>query len=189
MLAAQDYDPGWRCAGPNYFAESAGSADDSHPSAAGYRRVGQMFGQAILRDFFGPWFTPMRVLDSWWVSSTVFALKYPYPVTIESTDTLITISTLGAGKGIDFTDGSVTPPTVSSIAVSGSDNTVVEVTLSGAPTGLRPRAFIASRKTANDVGPVDGVRSGIRATTAYDTDPLDSTALYHWACTEHVKLF
>lgn len=196
MLDGQDFDPAWRCVGPNYFAPDATGGgtpgeegvDNAHCTARGYRRIGRMFGYAVLRDLFGPWFTPMRVIDHWWVSSTVFALKYPYPVAIESDDSRITISTLGAGKGVDFVDGSVTPPAITGIAVSGSDNAAVEVTLASAPAGMRKRAFIASRYTVNCQGPVYGVRSGIRSSAAYDTDPTDSAQLFHWACTEHVDL-
>jgi hypothetical protein len=199
QLKVQNVDHGWRCVGPNYFAEDATGGqgpgdspgvDTAHASSYGYFCIGMMFGESILRDLFGAWDTPMRVLECWWESSTVFALKYPYPVTIESDDSRITISTLGNGKGIDFDDGSVTPPTVSSIAVSGSDTAVVEVTLSGAPTGLRPRAFVASRKTVSQQGqgPVHGIRSGIRSTASYGTDPYESEAQYRWACTETIDL-
>ncbi|CDN93415.1 hypothetical protein [Agrobacterium tumefaciens] len=196
ILDAQDFDPGWRCVGPNYFAPDstgggvpgAADVDNAHASARGYRRIGRMFGFALLNDLFGPWFTPLRVLEHWWISPTVFALKYPYPIAIETDDSMITISTLGAGKGIDFTDGSGSSPTVTGIAVSSTDNTVLEVTLSAAPNGLKKRVFIASRRTANSQGPVHGIRSGVRSSDPYDTDSSDGAALFHWACTESISL-
>ena len=107
----------------------------------------------------------------------------------ERDDSKITISTPGAGKGIDLTDGSGSPPTVSGIALALS-NTAIDVTLSGAPVGLRPQIFIGARCTtnANSIGRIDGARTGIREAVSYDTDPNDSAVLYHWACHQQIAL-
>ena len=38
------------------------------------------------------------------------------------------------------------------------------------------------------VGCLEGARSGIRSKDAFDTDPLDGTELFDWACTEVISL-
>lgn len=187
QLAAHKRNPNLRLIGPVYFAEDSG--DTAHPATGtlGYRGIGQMIGDALLRDLYGPYFDPLHIVDHWWVSSAYLRLKYNQPVAIESDDSRIAISTLGPGKGIDFTDGSATPPTVMSIEIVDTDT--IQVRLTAAPTGPRPRIFVACRKSATaGMGRTHGFRSGIRSAAAYTTDPQTSIELFHWACTEYVNL-
>jgi hypothetical protein len=151
--------------------------------------MGEQIGDVIAHDLFGAYWTPVKVQRAYWTSSTVIRLEYGRAMAIESDDSKVTISTLGAGKGIDFTDGSGSPPTVTGIALALS-NTAIDVTLSAAPTGPRPQVFIAARTTTSgsQIGRIDGARSGIREATSFDTDPSDSAALYHWACHEQITI-
>lgn len=187
MLDAAAIDPGLVVTGPIYWGDDGG--DSSHPSARSYRRMGEQIGDVVAHDLFGAYWTPVRVQRAYWTSPTVIRIEYGRAMAIESDDSHVTISTLGAGKGVDFTDGSGSPPTVTGIALALS-NTAIDVTLSAAPTGLRPQVFIAARTTtsSSQIGRVNGARSGIREAAAFDTDPSDGAALYHWACHEQIVI-
>lgn len=115
---------------------------------------------------------------------------------------MITVSTLGVGKGIAFWDGleSDSPTasvTISSVAVitvpsriPNADGTAasradtVEVVLSGPPTGRDPRVVIAGWSPINGSGATEGPRSGLRSSAALLTDALTSTTIYDWASHE-----
>ncbi|MEE4452853.1 hypothetical protein [Novosphingobium resinovorum] len=192
QLSIEKRNPLIRCLGPIY--DSVAASDNAHVTGRSYRRMGRREGAMIADDLFA---TPtansesLHVIASYWSATNKFCLQYNKPITIESGDTLVTVSTLGAGKGIDYTDNSGSVPTITGIAVTGTDT--VEVTLSAAPTGLRKRCWIAARgqyPTGNTsgTGNVLGPRSGIRSTAVADTDPNDGAVIYHWACQEEIAL-
>lgn len=189
QLAAPRHNPMLRCAGATY--QSLGADDNTHYKAEGFYHMGLLMGRAIFDGEWGYNQRPLECIDAWWTSTSTVRLKYNMPIALESTDDIIKISDLGDGKGVDFVDGSVSPVTVSGIAVASS--VYLDVTLSGAPTGNNPRLYIASR--ASDVGAslggtgaIEGNRSAIRAATAYDTAPLTSADLYQWAPMQELKL-
>ncbi|WP_438852493.1 hypothetical protein [Brevundimonas nasdae] len=185
QLESQDRDPNVRMVGPIYFGDQSG--DNSHPSPRAYRRMGQMIGSALADDLFGPYFQALFIRDAWWVSSTVLRARFTMPVAIEVTDDLVVVSTLGAGKGLTFADGSGSPPNISGLSiVSGAPDTI-EITLSAPPAGKRPQIFVATAASGGP-GRVTGCRSGIRSATSFTTDPQDSAVLYHWACQQAVDL-
>ena len=175
-----------RTVGPIYWTDDSG--DKVHPSCRAYRRIGQMFGHAICEDQFGRGFIPLKVKDAWWFSTTKVRAQFTMPITIETTDTLVEITSLGAGKGVNFDDGSGSPPAITGIALVAGTTDTIEITLAAAPTGLRQRLLIANRGTATGVGRLAGGRSGIRSAASYGTDPQDSAVLYHWACKQVVIL-
>jgi hypothetical protein len=183
-----------RCVGPIYSTPQAGAGDAAHPSARGFRRMGLQFGLHMLEDYFGPYLEPLRVVEAWWASTTTIRLRYSHEVAIESTDDLITVSTLGAGKGVDFVDGpNADAPsassTVTGIALVTDQPDTIEVTLNAAPTGKRPRIFVANRFTGSGAhGPVTSPRSGIRTATSYFTDSQDDFDAYQWACVQEINL-
>lgn len=191
QFTAPKRNPMLRFAGAPY--QSLGSTDDSggHYKASGFYHNGLLLGAAI---FEGEWGYGQRVLeciDGWWVNSTQIRLKYNMPIALEVDDTVINISALGSGKGVDFTDGSATPPTVTGIAVSG--DIYLNVTLSEAPTGKNPRVYVAARATdagsgMGGTGALTGNRSAIRAATAFDTAPLTSVDLYQRAPMQEIIL-
>jgi hypothetical protein len=186
VMAAEDRNPMIRCVGPAY--QSPPSNDHAHLKARGFRWLGCLDGQVIVDDLFGPYQRCLRVVEAYWQTSTSIRLKFTKPLALETTDALIKISTLGPGRGVNFLDGSLTPPTVTGIAIVSGQTDTLEVTLSAAPTGLRPRVFIASFTTEGGSGSTEGARSAIRSATAFFTDALTSTALYWWAAHEELSL-
>ncbi|WP_438853177.1 hypothetical protein [Brevundimonas nasdae] len=200
QLAAEDRNPMIRCVGPMYQAPggSPGDGNDgAHLKAIGYRMIGRLVGHFLTEDLFGPYEQPLRVIDSWWVSSTAARLKYSKPIAVETTNALINVTGLtasgvtypglGADGGVKFTDGSVSPPTVTGIAVVGGDT--LEVTFSAPSIGKNPRLTIAAhRASGNGSGSERGARSAIRSTASFDTDALTGVVQYHWACQEQVVL-
>lgn len=182
QLEATKDDPFIRTFGPVYWCPDAG--DGSHSTPTGYRGMGNQAGNAIVEDLFGPYWEPLRVVEAYWSATNKFCLRYTMPLAIESTDALVTVSTLGAGKGIQFDDGSGSPPTITGIAIKSGTTDTVEVTLSAAPTGPRRRYWIAMRTTGANTGAVTGARSGIRSSASYWTDSLTGLTMYHWACPE-----
>jgi hypothetical protein len=196
QVKIHDRDPLIFQTGPVYFVDE--NAGGGHTTAQWYRRVARHLGAGLTEALLGPYHAPMQVIDSWWVSSNVFRLRYSQPVALESSDTNIVLSTLAnpAGLGIEFDDGSGSPPTITGVTVQtsnlsrgGTVSDVLEITLSAAPTGLRKRVLIASRRqTSQSLGRVAGGRSGIRSSASFDTDTLDGYVLYKWAMAEEVRL-
>ncbi|WP_238121952.1 MULTISPECIES: hypothetical protein [unclassified Xanthobacter] len=184
VLAAEDRNPMIRCVGPSY--QSPPASDHAHLLARGYRWLGCLDGRAIVDDLFGPYQRALRVVEAYWQTTTTIRLRYSKALALETTDDLVLISTLGAGRGVTFADGSGSPPTVTGIALVSADT--IEVTLSAAPTGLRPRVFVAAYRTEGGSGSTEGPRSAIRSATAFYTDTLTSTDLYYWACHETITL-
>jgi len=191
MLRAQDRNPRVRCVGPVYHVapEVRPNAPASYPTGAGYRRIGQQFGHFVMDDIWGTQRSPLQVLDNWWESDRAFVLRYPVPLALEADDTRITLSTLGAGLGIDFIDGARTERAIESVTVHPSDPCALIVKLAEAPLQPRQRVFIAARRSeGGGIGRIAGPRSGIRARDPYHSDPQTGDDLYDWACTETVVL-
>lgn len=187
QLYAMDRNPLIRCVGPAY--QSPGSLDGAHLLAVGWRMLGCVFGYGILEDMFGPYSEPLRVVESWWASSTVFRLRYNKPIALETDDSKITISTLTpvAGKGVNFMDDAAE---ISITGVSVVSGNILEVTLATAPVSFRKKAFIAFKRGGggSSSGNVGGCRSGIRASTAFFTDALTGRVLYQWATHDEIRL-
>ncbi|MBY6161933.1 hypothetical protein KUV73_13675 [Mameliella alba] len=184
-LSVAQRDPNIVCAGPIYY--TADSGDGSHPDNRGYRRMGEMFGDVLARDLFGAYWTPLQIERAYFTSATTIRLEYDRPVAIDTSGASISTAGLGDGYGIDFDDGSGTPPSVSSLSIAGMQN--IDVTLTSAPTGLRPQIFVAARTTAaGAIGGANGARSCIREAASFDTDPSDSAVLYHWHVHEQVAI-
>lgn len=179
---APEINPQLCLVGATYFQEDCG--DHSHPTAASYRRIGGMVGNAIASDLFGPYHVPLKIVDAWQVDATTIRAQFSMDIALETDDSRVTISTLGAGKGIHFDDRSGAPPTVTGISIVGGSGDTVELTLSGAPSGYHRRLLVANQATGTGPGAVTGPRSGIRSAASYDTDPLDGYAHYWWATTQ-----
>lgn len=166
--------------------------DPLHPIPRSKADMGRQAGHYAIQDLAGPGEACMHVVAAWWINATKIGLEYTHPIALEADDTRVVISTLGAGKGVDFTDGSGVgvQPTVTGIAVSATESRVLEVTLSSPPVGRRPRLHISARQTnGGATGWQHGPRSAIRradpivtATAYYDTD------VFAWAVSETVDL-
>lgn len=188
QLEAPKRNPYIRHAGPLY--QSLGSIDDGggHLKASGFYHAGLLVGTSILEGEFGPGWAELQCVEAWWASSTTIMLRYNKALGLESDDSRIKISNLGGGRGVDFTDGSVSPVTVSSIAIASGTTDTLLVTLSGTPTGLRPRIFVAARAPEGGSGALTGNRSAIRSAAPFDTAPLTGVDLYQWACQQVINL-
>lgn len=182
QLTAPDRNPHIRTVGPIYWTDDSG--DNVHPSCRAYRRIGQMFGHAICEDQFGRGFEPLKIVEAWWHAPTKIRARFTMPIAIEASGALVEIVSLGPGKGVNFDDGSGSPPAITGIALVGGSTDTIEITLAAQPTGLRQRLLVANRGTAAGVGRLAGGRSGIRSAVKYGDDPQDAGAydLYHWAC-------
>ena len=186
-LEAARRNPMVRCFGP--LGSYPGSTDGVHLSTTGYRELGTYLGNFVVQDLFAWGENPLQCVDAWWDGTApVIHLLYNKPLGLESDDTLINVSGLGAGRGVDFTDGSSAPPAVTGIAVNGSDGWQLDVTLASVPTGRRPRVHVGCRATGSQHGSQQGLRSAIRSATAIDTDSLTGKPIYHWACTQSISL-
>ncbi len=202
QLAAQDRNPMIRCVGAFYGCAGGvpeDGNDGSHLQAIGYRHLGCLIGHFLIEDLLGAYEQPIRVVDSYWYDSTRIRVKFSKSVALETDNTRInvigitvgatTYVGLGNGKGIEFTDGSGSPPAITGVVMVGGENDTIQITLASAPTGLNPRLTIAALRVGDiGSGAGRGARSAIRSLSAFHTDALTSSTLYHWACQEQVKL-
>jgi Carbohydrate esterase, sialic acid-specific acetylesterase len=177
----------WSCVGPIYWTDVV---DPTHPTSPSYRRMGRQFGDAVMHDAFGPYWSPLRVVEHWWSSADKITLRYSHPIMIAD-DGAIDPSGLDEGMGYEFYDG---PPQrlgsakVVAIECAKGQATDLEITLSNTPTGKNPRLIIGQRRTGDGGGRLFGGRTLVRSRTPFTTDPLDGFVQFHWACMEVVKM-
>jgi len=191
QLNAKYDNPNVQCVGPVYFAtpEVREGGPAAYVSAYGYRRIGQLFGRFLLDDMWGANRDPLRVEEARWVGPKTIRLRYNNPIALEEDDARVNISELGPGRGVDFNDGAPWSPTVESVQPVRGRDFELDVELTAPSTGYAKRLYIAARPTGRGgVGCLEGARSGIRSKDAFDTDPLDGTELFDWACTEVISL-
>jgi len=157
QLKIHDRDPLIFQAGPVYYVEED-AAKSGHTLAVWTRRMGRQFGKAILEGILGPYFVPLQVIDSWWTSTTTFRLKYPEALALESSDTNIVLSTLAnpAGKGIEFDDGSGSPPAITGVAIVTVSGTASIA--SGIMTMASPSGPVFDNMTVSGSGVTAGTR-------------------------------
>ena len=189
-LLAEKMDPYICCAGPIYDVD--GDSTSTHPLSYGYVKMGTRYGYAAFDEWFDVGYRPLVAIEGYWQTSTTFRIKYNRPVTVDDSGAIIdTALDISSTRGFSFRDGSGSPPSVSGVAlVSGSTDTL-ELTLSGAPTGLNPRFLYASSTTQPSMGRVTGPRGCIRTTASWGTALDDREAggtvpIYDWACTETI---
>lgn len=185
QIAAPLRNPKLRCVGPIYYCPQA--TDGAHVKSRGYRWIGRQYGTFMADDLFGPYRDPLRVIAAYWSASNKFCLQYNRAIALETDDSKVVISTLVAGLGVDFDDASGASPTVTAGALKAGTTDTLEVTLSGAPAGLRQRAWVAA-KSGGGSGNISGPRSAIRSSASFDTDPSDGSLLYDWAPQEEIAL-
>jgi hypothetical protein len=188
-LIADKLDPYICCVGPIYDVDADSTA--THPLSYGYTKMGVRYGYAAFDEWFDVGYRPLRAIEAYWQTSTTFRIKYNRPVTVDDSGAIVnTTLDISATRGFNFRDGG-TPPTVSGVAlVSGSTDTI-ELTLSGAYSGLNPRFIYATYSTVASMGRVTGPRGCIRATASWGTAADDREAggtvpVYDWACTETI---
>jgi hypothetical protein len=191
QLNAKYDNPYVQCVGPVYFAppEVRPEGAAAYVKAAGYRRIGQLFGRFLIDDLWGAQREPLRVDQALWVGPKTIRLRYNRPVALEEDDARVNISDLGPGLGIDFNDGTPWSPTVEALRPVRGREAEIDVELTAPSAGYSKRLLIAARTTGGGgVGSQEGARSGIRSKEPFDVDPLDGAELFDWACTEQVIL-
>ncbi|MGI4881257.1 MAG: hypothetical protein ACRYG4_27665, partial [Janthinobacterium lividum] len=191
QLNAGSDNPYVQCVGPTYFAppEVRDEGGAAYVKALGYRRIGQIFGRFLLDDLWGPRRDPLRIENARWVGPKTIRVRYNRAVVIEDGDALVNVSRLGAGRGIEFNDGTSWSPDVETVRMVRGRDSDLDIELTAPSHGYAKRLLVAARPTADgEVGRLHGARSAIRSKDAFDVDPLDGTELFDWACTEVVQL-
>lgn len=151
-------------------------SDGTHLTAAGYQRLGEYYGKALYkivaeRKGWQP-LRPIHVSRSAAVITAVFHV----PVGVLEIDTT-NVSNPG-DYGFEYTDaGDGNSVTISSVAITGPN--VVQVTLSGTPTGTAQKLRYAYTGTAAaGGGPTTGPRGNLRDQDT--TASLHGHQLYNW---------
>ncbi|WP_199639632.1 hypothetical protein JEM67_10055 [Serratia sp. PAMC26656] len=170
-----------RLAGPVYPFPYA---DVIHINSLGQNRRGQMVSRALMWDFFGTGWRPIKLVNYIWRTPTLLSLIFDVPtppLVIDSTGETITVSGLGNGMGFVLDDRSSTPIVISSVTLAS--NSVIDISLSAAPinpSGVRV-GYGIKRNDGNTTqdGPVIGARGCIRDSTNH-VSLYDSAANHNW---------
>lgn len=187
-------DPWIRFCGPLYPYERQEDAipDRIHPSAKqGFVQLGETIGHAVLNSLFYPATPAFRIRRAWWAAGIAHAwsdliVDYTTPVSIDLTGAQVNSSTLGAGRGIDVTDGPAgTPVAIESVAVEVSNTRRLRVTFASDPAAMKaPWLQVAHTRTPGPApydqhtGPVYGARSVIRETAPIALGVSDGLGSY-----------
>lgn len=187
QLDADNFNNYTTTVGPIYWVPSA-AGNVTHPSAIGYARMGEMFADAVFKKAYsGQSYVPIYITESIFTDQTHIRLTYSADIAIEADDSIINLSALGSGKGFDFTDGSASPPAISSVTVVGARE--IEITLSAAPLGAFGRLFYAHRQTAGSVSMSQtSYRGGVRSLAPFMTSTVNGVDNYHWACHQIINI-
>lgn len=170
-----------RLAGPVYPFPYA---DVIHINSLGQNRRGQMVSRALMWDFFGTGWRPIKLVNYIWRTPTLLSLIFDVPtppLVIDSSGDTITVSGLGNGMGFVLDDRSSTPIVISSVTLSS--NSVIDISLSAAPvnpSGVRV-GYGIKRNDGNTTqdGPVVGARGCIRDSTNH-VSLYDSATNHNW---------
>lgn len=185
QIAAPDRNTHLRCVGGLYQVPSG--SDGEHTTAVGYRLYGGLLGHFISDDLLGPYAEPLKATRAYFNTATQIDVVYEQPVSVETNDDLINVSDLGAGKGFFYSDGTATPPAITSVFVSGGGY-IVRMNLASAPSGRDHRLFIGCKREGGGTGRDDGQRVAVRSTTEVHTDSLLSVPIYLWAAQQVISL-
>jgi hypothetical protein len=163
-----------------------------HPDSASYVTMGQLLGRAVLQECFGPGYSPLRVVEARWISSTQIDLIYSVtsgPLVIDTSGTVVTPPVwTDSLYGFQFFDSTGARPIASASVVSdvnlepnaGRQGRILRIVLASAPTGRSPRLHYATRNdgTGANSGSLTGPRGCIR----------DSGTLAMWANSQVIAL-
>ncbi len=192
QLRAGEIDPLVQCVGPVYCNDGEthpSGRRSAHLTSRGYRHVGLQFGRYLFDHLAGRLLQPLRAIACRWGFGPTLELDYSDPIALELDNSVINLSDLGPGLGIDFFDGSHTSPRIEAVLLSTESPSRLEIHLSHIPAGPTPRLFIASRLTGKfGCGRLEGARSGVRSREVLEIDPQDGQKIYKWACTEVVDV-
>lgn len=154
---------------PNYIYPVA---QNVHPTAAAYNKMGKDIAKAILQECFGPGYAPLRFIPerTRWVNSTRFILPCDVPtppIVVDTSGTVVTVPLWGrAGFQLFDRTGEITISSVTAVADDSLDGSPVknlQFDLAAATAGS-PRLSYAMRNdgTGINAGPLNGARGLIR---------------------------
>ena len=161
---------GIRVLNPNYIIPVA---QNVHPTAAGYNKLGKDIGKAILQECFGPGYAPLRFLPERmrWKTSTRFILPCDVPtppIVVDTSGTVVTVPSWGrAGFQLfDRTEAEIAISAVTAVADDSLDGSPVknlQFDLATAPAGgVRLSYAMRNDGTGINAGPLNGARGLIR---------------------------
>lgn len=163
---------GIRVLNPNYIYPVA---QNVHPTAAGYNKLGKDIAKAILQECFGPGYAPLRFLPERmrWKTSTRFILPCDVPtppIVVDTSGTVVTVPSWGRA-GFQLFDRSETGAEIVINAVTavaddsldGSPVKNLQFDLATAPAGgVRLSYAMRNDGTGVNAGPLNGARGLIR---------------------------
>jgi hypothetical protein len=188
QLALADLDPLCRCVGPVYWT-TPGPDDFVHVTNRSLRRVGLQFGRYVFDDVFGAGRRPLRAQTVAWAGERRLRVTYEREIAVESDDSRVNISRLGAGGGFDLEYlGAAAAPKIAAIEVRADDRRVLELVLDRPGPGGRGRLLVAARHSGPGVGRDAGGRTAVHSLAPLEVDPQDGCELYDWACGEALDL-
>lgn len=195
QLAMEDRSHNFRCVGPMYHVPVA---DTIHPTGAGQAVTGEQFGDIILAELFQRPKRCLRSIEAYFFDADTIHVVYPRAVAIDTSGTVVDVSTLGTGRGFLFAEypgGPVHEPTSIVIRSGTTDTIQVNLPTGVAATSFAPHLYYASRMTGTDdelptgdlgavgSGPLNGPRGAVRESASYYTS-VTGPSLYHWAAVE-----
>jgi hypothetical protein len=173
MQAALDYPSKIMLLGPEYIYPTY--TDGVHLINTSYRELGGLAGKIvdIVARQARPWVALMPTAIT--ISGSTITANFYVPSGSLTCDTTTFSEPVTGLCGFEFHQTGASPPTISSVSVSGSTATI---TLSGATAGTPYLAYARTGTAGANAGPATGPRGNLR-----DTDPtLDYAGdhLYDW---------
>jgi hypothetical protein len=147
--------------GPHYDQPMSGGV---HKSSLGYRRIGERQGRQIAGRLGGLPAGALIATGGWWTDAARASVRCNVPVGSLVIDTSGVVSGTGlggpaagvtGGVGVDFTDGSPSPPTVTNVVVIAPD--ILDITLSRPPGRATAAINISALAVAGDTLTIGGV--------------------------------
>lgn len=127
---------------PKYFLPYC-TTNTPHLDEHGYQRLGEYYGKAFYKQFFGGGWEPLRPVDLVRTGAviTVTFTNTTGGLVLDTNTTIYPIYTnlavtlpIATNYGFTYTDDS-SPPAIASVAVTGANSNKVAITLASTPTG------------------------------------------------------
>ena len=151
-------------------------ADGVHLTNAGYRHMGEYYAKVYRRVVLeGKAWEPVRPKSATLAADEI-RVEFHVPVPPLAIDTALVPA--AAAYGFEYTDGSASPPAITSVTLDGP--TAVKVKLAAVPVGANKRIRYAFTGTPNAAGGgATGPRGNLRDSDA--TPSRSGQKLYNWA--------
>ena len=183
-LMAEAIDPRIVCSGPSY-PDPYEAGDPTHIGPKGVVcqafRHADVLGAAVYGTYGK---RALEIVHAGMVTSTVCRVTYDRPVTIVTSDPVLDIPALGAGKGYDAAysiGGASLSPTTTATA---GDATSLDLTFSAAPTAPFWLMVAPTRPSPNTAAEYSQCYTAVKEATPFVLAAASPTGadLHHWAC-------